>query len=88
MNGCSHCDNLKKMLGESNISYIERDIDRYDEEYSLFTKINDGNGFVPAMMVFEIENDEAVNPQAFVPDRDFSDISEAVEIIKEEFSKK
>ena len=33
MEGCPHCQDMKKLLDESGIAYEVRDIDEYEEEY-------------------------------------------------------
>ena len=33
MKGCPFCDQMKDLLKESNVDYIERDIDEYEREY-------------------------------------------------------
>jgi glutaredoxin len=81
MEGCPFCVDLKKMLNTENVNYLERDIDIYEEEYSLFVEAT-GNDFIPAFML--IKNPETDNPitELYAPDRDFSDITEGFNIIK------
>ena len=79
MKGCSHCDSFKDKLKESKIKFVNRDIQKHEEEYNLFVEITQ-NDFVPAFMIVETEDESA---ELFAPDRDFQDISEAVEIIKD-----
>jgi len=79
MEGCSHCDMFKTKLKENKIKFINRDIDKNKEEYELFVEITQ-NDFVPAFMLVETSDESA---ELFAPDRDFKDISEAVEIIKD-----
>ena len=33
MKGCRYCEELKTMLKEADISFINRDIEEYEEEY-------------------------------------------------------
>jgi hypothetical protein len=69
------------MLDKSNIQFVDRDIDEYEEEYNMFVNITE-NDYVPAFML--IENPETEEPltELFAPDRDFDDINEGFEIIK------
>jgi glutaredoxin len=81
MKSCPFCVELKEMLDKSNIQFVDRDIDDYEEEYNMFVNITE-NDYVPAFML--IENPETEEPltELFAPDRDFDDINEGFEIIK------
>lgn len=81
MKGCPHCVDMKNMLSESGVDFVDRDIEEYKEEYDLFVEITE-NDFVPAFML--IENPQG-NPKSelYAPDRDFDDLEQGVEIIKE-----
>jgi len=81
MNGCPHCVDMKEMLVKEGIDYVDRDIEEHKEEYELFVEITE-NEYVPAFML--IENPET-NPisELYAPDRDFDDLDQGVEIIKE-----
>lgn len=79
MKGCVFCTKIKKKLDEENIKFSELDIDDNHEEYELFKEITN-NEFIPAFMIIDVEK---VESELFAPDRDFNDINEAVEIIKE-----
>ena len=46
MEGCSHCTEFKKLLEAENIAYHDRDIDKYNEEYDMYSKITKTE-FVP-----------------------------------------
>lgn len=83
MDGCTYCTELKESLDKQNISYIERDIDENEEEYEFFVRINEGNRYVPAFMIFDSAEGKVFNPRSFLPDRDFYNIDEASSIIKE-----
>jgi glutaredoxin len=72
MGGCPHCDNLKNLLKENNIDFIELDVDQHEELYEKFSKkVN--NDFLPAILI---------GKTAFLPDRSFQTINEAVELVK------
>jgi glutaredoxin len=82
MKGCSHCIHIKEELNKNNLPFIERDIDDFESEYDDFTKIVQ-NEYVPAMMLITLdENEEAKNVKFLAPDRDYQDIFEGVEIVK------
>jgi glutaredoxin len=81
MDGCPFCTMMKDKLNESNIIFHERDIDVHRDEYDLFVEITE-NDYVPAFMI--IEGDEQKQPisSLYAPDRDFNDLDEGIEIIK------
>jgi hypothetical protein len=69
------------MLNKSNIQFVDRDIDEYEEEYNMFVNITE-NDYVPAFMLIEDPETEEPLTELFAPDRDFDDINEGFEIIK------
>jgi glutaredoxin len=72
MKGCPHCDNLKNLLKENNINFTELDVDIHEEIYEKFSKkVN--NEFLPAILI---------GKTAFLPDKSFQTIVEAVELVK------
>jgi len=72
MKGCPHCDNLKNKLKENNIEFVEIDIDENELLYERFSKkVN--NEFLPAILV---------GKTAYVPEKSFTTIYEAVELVK------
>lgn len=72
MKGCPHCDNLKNKLIENNIEFVEIDIDENELLYERFSKkVN--NEFLPAILV---------GKTAYVPEKSFTTIDEAVELVK------
>jgi glutaredoxin len=86
MIGCPHCVDFKKLLDENQIDYYERDVDEYSEEYDLFVEIT-GNEYVPSFMIVE-SPEENPNSLLFTPERDFNDLNEGIEIIKEHLRKR
>lgn len=80
MKGCPFCEDFKTMLEESKISYFDRDIDEYEEEYNIFSKITN-NDMIPAILV--IEGDKT-NHKSFLyaPERNYNELTEALEIVK------
>lgn len=81
MEGCPFCVDMKKMLIDEGIDFVDRDIDEHEEEYDLFVEITQ-NEYVPAFMLIENPENE-FKSNLFAPDRDFSDITDGVKIIKE-----
>jgi hypothetical protein len=72
---------LKDMLTEAEIPFINRDIDDYKEEYDMFSEVV-GNEYVPALMLIETP-EESPKSELYAPERDYNDLEEAVQIIKE-----
>jgi len=86
MEGCPFCSMMKEKLNESNIIFYERDINQHKEEYDLFVEIT-GNEYVPSFMIVE-SPEENPNSLLFTPERDFNDLNEGIEIIKEHLRKR
>jgi glutaredoxin len=80
MKGCPFCSQFKELLDENSITYHERDIDDYKEEYDLFSKVTN-NDMIPSFMVIDKQNDD-YESYLYVPEKDYNELSEAVEIIK------
>lgn len=81
MDGCPFCQMMKEKLIESNIIYYERDIDEHKDEYDLFVEITE-NDYVPAFMIIEGDDEKQPITSLYAPDRDFNDLDEGLEIIK------
>lgn len=81
MDGCPFCQMMKDKLVESNIIYYERDIDEHKDEYDLFVEITE-NDYVPAFMIIEGDDKKQPITSLYAPDRDFNDLDEGLEIIK------
>lgn len=79
MKQCGFCQQFKKMLKENNIKFINRDIDKHQEEYDLFR--NAKNDLVPAFMIVDVENPS--QSELFAPDIDYKDFTTAINIINE-----
>ena len=80
MKGCPYCVEFKELLMKEDIQFHERDIDDYEEEYEIFTKITE-NDMVPALLI--IEGDlKKHKSYLYAPERNYEDLTEAVEIIK------
>ena len=72
MKGCPHCDKLKTQLKENNIEFLELDVDQHEELYENFSKKVE-NEYLPALLV---------GNTAFVPEKSFNTIDEAIELVK------
>jgi len=81
MKGCPFCVDMKNLLEEENIDFVDRDIDEYEEEHNLFVEITQ-NDYVPSFMLIENPTTEPKST-LYAPDRDYEDIYEGVKIIKE-----
>ena len=86
MDGCPFCVMIKERLEELEIPFIDRDIDTEEEEYNLFVKAINGNEYVPAFMVIETDG-KTHTTKFFAPQRDFNEIEEGVNLIKEQYEK-
>ena len=75
MKGCPHCDNLKSQLKESNITFKEIDVDESENEvlYESFSKKVESE-YLPAIVI---------GKKAFLPERSFKKIDDAVVMVKE-----
>jgi len=86
MKSCPFCQMLKENLEKEGIDYVDRDIDEYEEEYKMFSEIT-GNDYVPAFMLIENPDSDQPLTELFAPDRDFNDIDEGAQIIREFFER-
>lgn len=80
MKSCPFCTEFKEMLQKESIEFYDRDIDEYKEEYDLFTKLTE-NEMIPSIMIIENFGEDN-NSFLYAPERDYNELSEAVEIIK------
>jgi glutaredoxin len=79
MEGCTHCQDFKKILSENNMVYINRDIHEHSDEYELFSKVK--NDLVPAFMI--IDKEDTSKSGLYAPDQDYQTLEEALDIIKQ-----
>ena len=86
MEGCPYCDMMKEQLTELDIHFEVRDINEHKDEYDMFVEITE-NEYVPAFMIVESPDGDDHKSYLFAPERDFNEIEEGVEIIKEHFKK-
>jgi glutaredoxin len=80
MKGCPFCEQFKEMLTNEGIEYFDRDIDVYKDEYDKFSQITN-NELIPALLIIEGE-DKKYDSFLYAPDRDYNELNEAVDIIK------
>jgi glutaredoxin len=85
MKGCPHCVNFKEMLTNEGIEFVDRDIDEFEEEYQIFSEITD-NELIPALLIIE-GNEKKNKSYLYAPDKDYDELTEALEIIKHHKSK-
>lgn len=80
MKNCPYCINVKKMLKENKIDFLERDVEEFQDEYSRFVK-KTKNDYLPAFTLLEMNEDkkEIIDMKFLLPDESFKDIKEAVE---------
>lgn len=78
MEGCPYCLDMKNMLKEEEIEFIDLDINENQEEYDMFTQIVN-NDYVPAFMIV---NEDGGVSHFMAPDRDYEDLNEAITKIK------
>jgi len=78
MSGCPYCAELKDMLDNEGIVYTDRDCDEYEMQYEILKSKTD-NDYVPAI---EIRDDEKMVKRFLVPEKDFEELEQAVELIK------
>lgn len=80
MKGCPFCTDFKEMLTNEGIEFFDRDIDDYKDEYDIFVEVTD-NDMIPAMLIIE-GNDETHESFLYAPERNYNELSEAVDIIQ------
>ena len=86
MEGCPYCVQMKDQLKESDIDFVERDINEHKDEYDMFVEITE-NEYVPAFMIVESPDTDDHKSYLFAPERDYNEIEEGVDIIKEHLNK-
>jgi glutaredoxin len=79
MKGCPFCDQFKEMLVKEGIEFFDRDIHEHEKEYDIYSNVTD-NDMIPALLVIEGEN-ENYESFLYAPDRDYLELTEAVDII-------
>ena len=87
MDGCPHCSNMKDLLNQSGIIYLEHNIKDYEKEYEEFVK-ETKNEYLPAFSLIKvlkednIDFEKDVQVEFLTPDDSFDTLNEAVEKVK------
>ena len=81
MKGCPFCTDFKEMLVNEGIEFFDRDIEEYEDEYNVFVEVTD-NDMIPALLIIEGDDDDHES-FLYAPDRNYDNLSEAVEIIQQ-----
>ena len=81
MKGCPFCVDFKEMLTKEGIEFYDRDIDEYKDEYDTFREITE-NDMIPALLILEGDGKD-YKSYLYAPDRNYNELTEAVQIIKE-----
>jgi glutaredoxin len=84
MKGCPFCVQFKNMLSENGIEFYDRDIHEFQDEYQLFVEIT-GSELIPSLMVIE-GNGEDYESSLYVPERDYNELTEALDIVKKKLN--
>jgi len=81
MKGCPFCVDFKELLTNEGIEFFDRDIDKYKDEYETFTQITE-NDMIPSLLI--IEGDDAKYESfLYAPERNYNELTEAVDIINQ-----
>ena len=87
MDGCPHCKDLKDQLNDNKIPFVDRDIDKFKEEYENLIVKETKNEYLPAVLLIEQKDASNVksgfNLQRLTPDDNFTSIEELVGKITE-----
>ena len=81
MKNCPFCHEFKEILTKEGIEFYDRDIDENEDEYNLFVEITD-NDMIPALLIVE-GNEEKHESFLYAPERNYDELTEALEIIQE-----
>ena len=71
-NGCEYCKELKDILKEEGIKFIEKEVSKYRNEFNVVSNTV-GMGIFPTMLV---------NENYIIPNRDYQNLHQGVEILK------
>jgi len=83
MKSCPHCNTVKEMMEKKDISFIERDIDDFDDEYQKVIVENTKNEYLPAFCLLDIKEEKSSSEVTIMtPDDDFESLEEAVQKIE------
>ena len=82
LQGCTHCDELKKTLTEENIGFDDIDIENspnISEAWKNIIKVT-GNNIVPTLIVKDEIGEEG---EIYSPNIDFNSVDEIIKIVKD-----
>jgi glutaredoxin len=85
MKGCPYCVDFKEMLTNEGIEFYDRDIDEFKEEYDIYSQITE-NDMIPALLIIESQGNKNES-FLYVPDRDYMELTEAIDLIKKHRNK-
>ena len=78
LNGCGHCQDLKKLLDDENIDYTDLEVIENSDIWEDVVK-KTSNEFVPTIFININRTNEG---PILIPDKDFHSSEEALKIIK------
>lgn len=78
LNGCGHCQSLKKRLNDISIPYTEIEIGANEEIWTQVVR-QTGEDVIPTVFIKKNDNEDG---PVYVPGRDYQNEDEIVEIIK------
>lgn len=78
LNGCGHCQSLKKRLDDISIPYTEIEIGANEEIWKQVVR-QTGEDVIPTVFIKKNDNEDG---PVYVPGRDYQNEDEIVEIIK------
>ncbi len=73
------------MLKENKIRFIDRDIDKYSDEYNLFVEATE-NDYITALMIIK-DGGEKRKSFLYEHERDYNELTEALDIVKKHLIK-
>ena len=74
---CVFCKELKDLLGQNMVDYIEKDIDINKEDWDIVSE-STGVQYVPTVLVVDSKTETG---KLLAPDRDFDEVSECLQHI-------
>jgi hypothetical protein len=69
------------MLKEEGVEFFDRDIDKYKDEYDIFSEITD-NDMIPALLIIEGSGKD-YKSFLYAPEKNYNELTEALQIINE-----
>jgi glutaredoxin len=78
LNGCSHCDSLKKRLSISGFPFTEIEVSNNKTIWDQVVE-QTGHNLLPTIYITQEDSDEGM---VFVPGRDHKNEDEAIQIVE------